>query len=60
MPDYKKMYANLFNAVTDVIEILKQAQIETENIYIDSSEQEGKNILKLKMINTEDNNNLED
>ena len=40
---YKKMYYHLFNAVTDAIrtetkqvadEILKQAQIETEEIYI--------------------------
>ena len=40
---YKKMYYHLFNAVTDAIrtetkqvadEILKQAQIETEDIYV--------------------------
>ncbi len=40
---YKKMYHHLFNAVTDAIEsetkavsdkILKEAQIETEEIYI--------------------------
>lgn len=40
---YKKMYSTLFNSVTDVIsickdeksvELLKKAQIETENIYM--------------------------
>ena len=37
MPDYKKMYHKLFNAMTDAIEIMKQAQIEAEEIYINSS-----------------------
>ncbi len=43
---YKKMYYHLFNAITDAInaenktqsdEILKQAQIKTEEIYISQS-----------------------
>lgn len=38
MADYEKMYKKLFNSVTDVIEALQQAQNETEDIYIDSSE----------------------
>ena len=33
MPDYKAMYLSLFNAVTDVIEILKAAQQESEDTY---------------------------
>ena len=32
MADYKKMYYKLFNFVTDAIEILKKAQIETEDM----------------------------
>lgn len=44
---YKKMYYHLFNAVTDAIEevnpikridILKQAQIDTEEMYISYNE----------------------
>lgn len=29
--DYKDLYFNLFNTITDVIEMLKEAQIEAEN-----------------------------
>ncbi len=47
MPNYKKMYFKLFNDVTDAIELLKKAQIDAEEEYINSSEEE-KNILKLK------------
>lgn len=48
MPDYQKMYAILFNAMTDAIEnmedanygtakeILIQAQQKTEELYIDA------------------------
>lgn len=39
MPDYKKMYKSLFNNVTDIIEELKKAQMETEEIYIESDEE---------------------
>lgn len=48
MSVYKKMYLGLFNAVTDalekddvdeIIEILKQAQIDAEEIYINSTEE---------------------
>ena len=38
MPDYKKMYTALFNAMTDAIEKLQKAQIETEEIYISGDE----------------------
>ena len=47
MPDYKKMYYKLFNAMTDAIEIMKQAQIEAEEIYINSSEQD---VVKLQAV----------
>ncbi len=47
MDVYKKMYFKLFNAITDSLELkekeiadelLKKAQIETEEIYISSGE----------------------
>ena len=38
MPDYKTMYLNLFNSVTDAIEILTEAQKKAEETYINSSE----------------------
>ena len=38
MPDYKAMYLNLFNSVTDAINILREAQIKAEELYITSSE----------------------
>ena len=28
--DYKELYLNLFNRITDIIEMLKEAQIEAE------------------------------
>lgn len=34
MPDYAKMYRELFNAVTDAVEILQKAQIRTEELYM--------------------------
>jgi len=40
MPDYKAMYYKLFNTYTDIIELLQKAQQETEEIYIDTSEDE--------------------
>lgn len=48
MSVYKKMYLGLFNAVTDALrsndideikEILKQGQIDAEEIYISSDEE---------------------
>lgn len=38
MPDYSKMYSTLFNAQTKAIEILLQAQQETEEMYISAPE----------------------
>lgn len=34
MSDYKKIYYKLFNAMTDAIQILQQAQQTTEELYI--------------------------
>ena len=36
MADYKTMYTDLFNAVTEAIEILKDAQINAEKTYIET------------------------
>lgn len=38
MPDYQNMYTELFRSVTKAIELLQQAQIKTEEIYISSKE----------------------
>ena len=40
MPDYKSMYFDLFNSVTDAIEILSEAQKKAEETYVNSSENE--------------------
>ncbi|NCC69251.1 MAG: hypothetical protein EOM14_13855 [Clostridia bacterium] len=38
MPDYRKMYFALFNAVTNSITYLQYAQREAEQTYLDSEE----------------------
>ena len=38
MPDYKEMYFELFNKLTDVIEDLKNIQAEMEEKYIKESD----------------------
>ena len=50
MPDYKTMYAKLFNAITDATEILQQAQRETEEMYIESGKIEDLRAAKLKIL----------
>lgn len=39
MPDYKKMYFRLFNAITDAINQLENAQKRGEEAYIESNEE---------------------
>ena len=39
MPDFKSMYFQLFNKVSDAIEILQNAQLEAEETYIDNLEE---------------------
>ena len=36
MQDYKAMYLDLFNKITDAIRILQEAQQEAENAYIEN------------------------
>lgn len=50
MAAYDLMYLKLFNAITDVINILQAAQIETEVMYM---EQEPANIILLKLDNAD-------
>jgi hypothetical protein len=38
MPDYRKMYFMLFNAVTSAVEHLQNAQNEGEDTYVESEE----------------------
>lgn len=52
MPDYKAMYYHLFNAMTDAIELLQNAQLETEEMVL--SEENPETILFV----SEDSSNL--
>lgn len=51
MPDYEKLYHYLFNGITDIIEELKDLQINAEEIYLESCEEEDRSNV-LKLINT--------
>ena len=48
MPDYQKMYAVLFNKITDVIADLQVAQTLTEQLYVDSAP-ESQNIVEFPL-----------
>ena len=38
MTDYKSMYTDLFNAITEAIDVLTKAQQKAENTYINTTE----------------------
>ena len=40
MPDYAKLYAHLFNRITDVIEEPKKIQQESEEMFMESHEED--------------------
>ena len=40
MPDYKTMYFDLFNSITDAIEKLSEAQKKAEEAYISSEDED--------------------
>jgi hypothetical protein len=42
MPDYKSMYFELFNKITDAIEILQKAQQDAEERYVNGGEEPAK------------------
>jgi len=56
MPDYKQMYFKLFAAVSDAVEILNDAMLEAEELYIKSSEEDEKNVVELKLIKKNEKN----
>ncbi|MDR0904567.1 MAG: hypothetical protein LBN00_00090 [Oscillospiraceae bacterium] len=45
MPDYKAMYFELFNKISDAIELLQEAQQETEEQYISDETESGRLII---------------
>ncbi len=57
MTNYKKLYFQLFNAVTDAIDGLKQAQIDAEDAYIEDGENDEIDASKIKKfkVHTTDN-----
>ena len=50
MPDYARMYRELFNAVTDAVEILQKAQLRTEELYMEADDP------VIRLLKPEDNN----
>ena len=46
MTDYKKLYYELFDKVTDVIEELKQIQCKMEEMYISDTAENNKTEIK--------------
>ena len=46
MADYKEMYKKLFRAVTQATDILQKAQLDCEEIYINSSEIDDNKIMQ--------------
>ena len=40
MPDYKKLYFELFNKVSDIIEELKEIQIKAEEMFLEEDDNE--------------------
>ena len=56
MPDYKTMYAKLFNRITDVVEELQEIQREVEELYIESGEREELRSHNLKILDLKEKN----
>lgn len=40
MPDYKKLYFELFNKISDIIAELEEIQRKTEEMYMESEDDE--------------------
>lgn len=60
MPDYKEMYRILFNAMTEAIFILQEAQLKCEELYIEAEpEADRQTIIKLREITEKLKNTLE-
>ena len=41
MPDYQKMYFQLFNAMTDAVQLLEKAQLAGEEAYLQDETAQG-------------------
>ena len=48
--DYQKLYAKLFNGITDTIEQLKELHIQTEEDYLQMGDEEGHKLVKFNVI----------
>lgn len=48
MADYKSMYAKLFNSQTKAIQLLQQAQQETEDMFVNAEEPDIRLLSELK------------
>ncbi len=40
MPDYKKLYFELFNKISDIIEELKEVQIKAEEMFMNDEDEQ--------------------
>ena len=54
--DYKKLYHKMFNATSNAISILQQAQIECEDMYLELCEKDDEKISQFTLVekNSED------
>lgn len=55
--DYKKLYFKMFNAATDAVRILEEAQQQCEDMYIEMGEKDDENLARF--ILAENENTLE-
>ena len=55
--DYKKLYHKMFNATSDAIAILQKAQVQCEEMYLELSERDDKNISQFTLV---ENKNTEE
>lgn len=44
--DYKKLYFKMFNAATDAVRILEEAQQQCEDMYIEMGEEDDKHLVQ--------------
>ncbi len=50
MIDYQKLYAQLFNGITDTIEQLKELQIQAEENYLQMGDEHESKVVKFNVI----------
>ena len=48
--DYQKLYAKLFNGITDTIEQLKELQIQAEEDYLQMGDENESKVVKFNVI----------